>query len=330
MNISEKIETIAGKRDNLARRVLNVAPDTVANITADELKSGVSLETLESVNVPVLRYDTQITIHGKVTGAASSKFCTLNTNGSVGIRYAAIDAEKKKRVLRAVRIGKSGWHADIDSRGLTVSRCFIVTDESKRAQAKIDCLSAMRSVPTSLFYGWAGAFSLAFGAGYAVQVFIGAIPEANVPDVMLYFSGFVSLHDIEAAEAAENARRDAERAENEARWEAEAVKRKAEAEKTAEEFASFMATVTFPKIPNIQRVPQSFCYYSREKDASGNFLLKTVHIAKRGPLLCYKTIPAPIFADKFRKVEERKWKAWEASAEAGRLYPASVAGHAIA
>lgn len=327
MKIAEKIESIAGRRDGLARRVLNVAPDTVANITAEELARGVTLETLERVNVPVLRYDTQLTIHGKVTGAHSSKFCTVNGNGSIGVRYAAIDAEKKRRIARAVRLGKGGWHASIDSQGLTISQCFIVTDEHQRAHAQVECLAAMRSVPTHLFYGWSGAFSLAYGAGYAVQVFIGAIPEGNMADLMLFFSGFASLHDINAAEAAEIARQEAEKAEREARWEREAAERKVEAEKTSAEFAAFMETVDLPKLASIKREPGKFCFYSRDKDASGAFILKTVEIAKRGPLLCYKVIPAPTFADKFRKVEDRKWKAWDAAAQSGRVYKAE---HAIA
>lgn len=327
MKIAQKIESITGRRDSLARRVLNVAPDTVANITAEELARGVTLESLERVNVPVLRYDTQVTIHGKVTGAASSKFCTVNGNGSIGVRYAAIDAEKKRRIALAVRLGKTGWHANIDSQGLTISRCFAVTDENKREQAKVDCLAAMRSVPTSLFYGWAGAFSLAYGAGYAVQVSIGAIPEGNVADLMLFFSGFASLQDMESAEAAEIAKIEVERAERDARWEREAAERKVEAEKTAAEFAAFMETVNLPKLTSIKRAPGKFCFYSRERDASGAFILKTVEIAKRGPLLCYKVTPAPTFADKFRKVEDRKWKAWDAAAQSGRVYKAE---HAIA
>lgn len=326
MNLSEKIETITGKRDSLARRVLNTAESKVANISAEELAEGVTLEALEALNVPVYRYDTQVTIHGKIPGAtAGNRLFTLNGNGSVGVRYAAIDAEKKRTLHRACTLSGKKWVVNSDSQGFTLSRMFAVRSEEERAQVKAECLTALREVPSSLFYGWAGAFALSWGRGYAVQVSIGAIPAENVAALVKFFSGFQSMEELNLAEAVEIAKRDAERAEREARWEREAIERKAEAQAVAVEFSAFLEAVTLPKLSSVKRAPGSFSFYSKNKDASGAFILKTVKIAKRGPFLCFKVEPSPSYCDKFAKVSETKWKVWEEAAEKGLIYAAPVA-----
>jgi hypothetical protein len=64
MQISETLESAHIYNDDKARRRLNTAPNVEANITLDEIEKGVTIERLESINVPVYQYGTQITIHG--------------------------------------------------------------------------------------------------------------------------------------------------------------------------------------------------------------------------------------------------------------------------
>jgi hypothetical protein len=52
-------------QDEKARRRSNTAPNGKPGITAEELGQGVTLEQLQSLPVPVLAYQTQITIHGQ-------------------------------------------------------------------------------------------------------------------------------------------------------------------------------------------------------------------------------------------------------------------------
>ena len=47
--LAEKLETTDCRRDTKARRVLNCAPETVAEITAEEIENGVSLERIRDV-----------------------------------------------------------------------------------------------------------------------------------------------------------------------------------------------------------------------------------------------------------------------------------------
>ncbi len=86
--------------DSKARRVLNVSSQN-ANITAEEIEKGVTIEKLASINVPVFAYQTQITIHGTLPDLQNNyvqnyKSIIKNQNGSIGVKYNAIDAEKKK------------------------------------------------------------------------------------------------------------------------------------------------------------------------------------------------------------------------------------------
>lgn len=210
MKASDKFESIACKRDDKARRVSNVAPDTIANVTADTLENGITLEALESLNVPVLRYAGQVTIHGRLpefnqdARPGGYKAVFLNGNGSVGVRYIAIDAEKKLLIQRACRAA-GPWAANLCSSAFEVSRSFYVRDEEKRDAVKQETLAALRSLPVALFYGQAFAFTLAWGAGYGCGADVGAIPSENVWPLIKELTGLSSLAEIEAIEQAKEA-----------------------------------------------------------------------------------------------------------------------------
>ena len=114
MKLTDKLESVECRRDDKARRVSNVAPDTIANIDEETLEKGVTLESLENLNVPVLRYSTQVTVHGKLPSFNPSarpggyKAIFQNQNGSIGVRYSAIDACKKALLVRASKVAKNG------------------------------------------------------------------------------------------------------------------------------------------------------------------------------------------------------------------------------
>lgn len=320
MKLGEKLDQITGKRDTLARRVLNTAPDTLANITADQIMRGVTLEELERVNVPVYRYDTQVTIHGIIPGVnPGNKLCTVNGNGSIGVRYAAIDAAKKRILSRCERVASSPWTSHMDSTGLYITRYFIVNDESKREEIKSACMECLKNVKYDLFYGWVGCFALQWGSGYAVQCFIGAIPAENVWPLAEDFFGIADTETLESMEAAKKAVNDAEAAARNARWEAEA---KAKAEETAramDELKVFLSGHTGERVRVISKKPCKFRFYSHVKNESGEFTIKTVEIAKRGPFLCVKVTP-PLYGAKFRKMENKDWERYEKAASQGLLF----------
>jgi len=245
MKTSDKFDQIDCRKDDKARRVSNVAPETVANISAETLERGVTLEALEALNVPVFRYGGQVTIHGKLPDfnplarPGGHKAIFRNGNGSIGVRYGAIDAEKKKLIARATRHGGE-WHSNITSQGLQVDRLFYVKEETQRAKAKLDTLEALKALPVHLFFGDAFAFTLAYGMGYGAGANIGAI-SAN--DLWPLIAAITGIHDLVTLEAKEKAANEAEEAKREAcRKEYEAEEEKKLAERKAE-IAAMMPTL---------------------------------------------------------------------------------------
>jgi len=130
MKTNDFLDKFECKKDDKARRVLNVAPDKPANVTANELEDGMTLEALQGIGVPVLRYSTQITIHGLIPAFDDTKrvggYRNLirNGNGSVGVKYGAIDAAKKDLIARSARATGGKWHPCVDSSGLCLQATF--------------------------------------------------------------------------------------------------------------------------------------------------------------------------------------------------------------
>lgn len=113
MKFKELIEKhTTGLRDTKARRVLNTSNKT-ANITASEIENGIEIETLEKLNVPFYLYGGQITIHGNLPDFQKNtvngyQSIFKNKNGSIGIKYTAIDGTKKSIISKALCYCKKG------------------------------------------------------------------------------------------------------------------------------------------------------------------------------------------------------------------------------
>ena len=247
--LGEKLESIDCRRDDKARRVSNCAPDTVAEITANELENGVSLERLDGLNVPVLRYSTQLTIHGKLpefnpaARPGGYKAIFQNGNGSIGVRFSAIDAEKKAVIRRASRVGVTGWHTFANCSGFYIQKSFYVREETQRAEQRAATVAALQSFPVSLFYGNAGAYSLPYGIGYAVEVNLGAIPAENVAPFVLAVFG-LTLAEVEAKETEQAAKDAEERAARQAEREKAGAQRAVEIAAT---LAGFVPVAVLPE-----------------------------------------------------------------------------------
>jgi hypothetical protein len=325
--LTEKLETMDCRRDDKARRVSNVAPNTVAEITAEELENGVTLERLETLNVPALLYSTQVTIHGKLPAfnpaarPGGYKAVFQNGNGSVGVKFSAIDAEKKALLSRIAKVSAAGWVAHKNSSGFELVRYFTVYKEEDRAAQKQKTIDTLRALPVSLFYGSAGAFALAYGLGYGVSMHIGAIPAADLwafiatvfPDV----GSPETLATLERAAKEEQDRKDdAWRAECEERR----IKNAAEEEARKVRFAAFLATL--PAAQRLETAPLrdggEFTLYlcSMETEtAPGTFKPRKITVKKRGGSLCYN-----VDGGQFKRLEPARVAKFEEQAKAGRVF----------
>jgi hypothetical protein len=190
----EKIEVIHelsyfGIRDTKSRRRIN-ASNELANITADEIEAGVTIEKLESINVPVFCYGTQITIHGKLpdlkTGlCAGYKSLFENSNGTIGVKYIAIDAEKKLQISEAAYYSKV-WFFRQTSQETTLTISF---------KEKNECLECLKSIPESYFIGSKQAYRDCIYGGYFIVVTISAIPVENM-DIMIKWVSCGMFEDV--------------------------------------------------------------------------------------------------------------------------------------
>ena len=183
MNITETLESAHITSDSKARRVLNTAPNKDAGITLAEIEQGVTIERLETLQVPVYQYSTQITIHGTFRDIPDDlrvcgyKSVILNGNGSLGVRYVAIDGAKKKLLEHIARLADdSYWNVNIDSQGCEVYKIFHSQDADNDKKRTIECY---KNTPDTLYIGGKRAVGLMYG-GYAVVLSIGAIYDKNL------------------------------------------------------------------------------------------------------------------------------------------------------
>ncbi len=276
MKIAEVLAKCGVESDEKARRVANVAPNTLANISADEIENGVTIERLETIGAPILKYSGQITIHGKLPSFDESarpggyKAVFQNQNGSVGVRYVALDAAKKKLIETAARYRQSrAWSASINSHGLEITGSY---------SEKADCIAAFESFPRHLFAGGICAFAGAYG-GYYVCVSIGAIYEQHVWPLIQFCFGVSGPADLAALQEAE--RLDCER--KHAEYEKE---RKERETKAAEVLATFKAAVTLKPLAIL---PKAECAFVRlVEDWSRGPVLKLYVVRKKAfGQLCY-------------------------------------------
>lgn len=224
MEIQEKLESCHILHDDKARRVLNTAPSKSADIEAAELaEAGVTIERLEGLLVPVYSYATQITIHGLFPdtipyGVGGYKNLVRNGNGSLGVRWSAVDMGKKRLLEDVSRYARSGWHVSITSSDCQVFKMFHPEDGESMADAKAAALACYRSTPDHLYIGskWAGA--LMWGAGFVVVLELGAVYERD----LWALAGALFGMDPAGYEAAK-AEAEREAAERHAQYEAEAA-----------------------------------------------------------------------------------------------------------
>ena len=100
------------------RKALNRSDEIVPKEILDDIEKGISLETLNKIDLPIFKYKTQITIHGQFgelnkhyVGRYKSLF--QNQNKSIGVKWNAIDYAKKKQIYDVMN--KLGWSIKYNS-----------------------------------------------------------------------------------------------------------------------------------------------------------------------------------------------------------------------
>lgn len=120
---SNNIENLYSNDYNFdTRKKLNVSNIVIPQDIIDEIeKNGITSEGLEKLGVPYFVYKTQITLHGnfdklKNPYSFGYKNLIVNKNGSLGVKYNAIDEAKRKELAKMLSIvGISYYRNSINS-----------------------------------------------------------------------------------------------------------------------------------------------------------------------------------------------------------------------
>ena len=277
MNMKEKLESIGCKTDCVARRRSNTSGKT-ANVTAETIEKGLSIEELRKIGVPVYAYQTQVTIHGRLPGFRNERVCgykslTLNQNGSLGVRYVAIDGEKKAFLKDALRTVGGKWFAYLNSQGFELARI---------CESGQDAREVFRSFPRELIYGSVTAAQLMDGR-FAVFAAVGAIEAVNLDPLLRYLTGH-GEDDCKAMIARKEAEYRAEAARRNAEYEAAAEKRRQDLAELRARISKLLPAYGQP----VRKAQPGFLKFASGITETGELSFRVYEFAKRGPCLCYR------------------------------------------
>lgn len=217
----KKIETVLSfDTPTDAKHINNTSTKKVPMELLEAVEKGCTLETLEQLagTLPVYKYTTQITVHGifpELTTNRVGRYVNLcqNKNKSVGIRYTAIDHEKKCRLFNLLRV-VGGWSVEETSTSFSAYKLQEATKENyqaaKEAAAKID---------QSLFIGRVDCYVLqTICRSYVVtELVINCFYERNFKELACSVLG-MDWETIQATKAQKDQEAAAKRKEEEAYW----------------------------------------------------------------------------------------------------------------
>ena len=197
------IETLFDSQSGYdSKNILNKSGKRVSQVHLDAIERGVTSEELEAMakaGLKIFKYKTQITIHGLFPELGNNRiggYTNLfqNKNQSIGVRYNAIDEQKRKRI--ADKIEYAGFQYSRSSTDCSFGMSKAITkDNWESVLAEMKAMKA--KINTSLFTGWVSLFrGEAWGFQYlCLSVHISIIPERNVQP---FIDSLISENEIEA------------------------------------------------------------------------------------------------------------------------------------
>lgn len=218
------------------KHIKNLSTKKVPAALLQAVENGCSFETLEKLakGFPICKYQTQITVHGifddphtRCVGFYVN--LTKNKNQSLGIRWTAIDHDKKEKLFSYIKLMDNEWHIQEDSSSFYMRKMVRVSTQEELQKVQERYQAEVERIDTSLFTGGASVFKLEglWGIVYVgLALTIQCFPEDRFWQIAENITGKKKT-EILAAEAAKIA---AEKKREEER-EAERKKRREEADR---------------------------------------------------------------------------------------------------
>lgn len=203
------IETFFELSNYDSKNITNKGTGTIAQSDLDKIETqGVTLEFLQSLNVPVYKYRTQITIHGlfptlthNYLGGYKNLF--QNKNLSIGVKWQAVDYAKKSLIYNTITSYLDGWHKTHNSTDFFIYTTSKMFNDKETYKTLLEAAKLNIShINKGLFFGNCGVYlSQNFGGYFLVSyINIGAILEKNVIPCIENITK-VAIADIEAKAA---------------------------------------------------------------------------------------------------------------------------------
>jgi len=222
------------------KHINNLSKKKVPAALLAMVEQGCSYEALEQLakGFPICKYQTQITVHGifddlhtRCIGGYVN--LTKNKNQSLGIRWNAIDHDKKARLFSDIKMVDSEWIIRKDSTAFYLQKMVRASSKEeyqKQLQAYKD---EAAKIDTSLFTGTVSAYGLQglWGTVYAVLTLnIQCYPAENHMAIFENVTGKTADDLAEAVHAKMK-----QEAEEEAAWKKEQEEAAAKREKAQQE-----------------------------------------------------------------------------------------------
>lgn len=209
------------------KHIKNLSKKKVPAALLQAVEKGCSIETLVKLakGFPICKYQTQITVHGifddphtRCVGFYVN--LTKNKNQSLGIRWTAIDHEKKEKLFRFIKLMDNEWQIKEDSSSFYMCKMVRVSSQEALQKAQERYQAEVERIDTSLFTGSANVFKLEglWGIVYVgLALTIQCFPEGRLWQIAENITGKKKA-EILAAEAAKIAEEKKREEEREAEW----------------------------------------------------------------------------------------------------------------
>lgn len=264
----KKIETyFEQKSKSDSKHILNTCNRQVPQQILDQIEAGCSIETLEVLlgrNFNIYKYGTQITIHGLFPDVSTRRIggsyvnLVQNKNRSIGVRYNAIDHEKKTRLFQLLK-ETDDWRVEENSTSYHIYKMedlpgissWNPTEEQRAEYNKklSEILYRFREqadrIDKSLFVGNVSCYLATTIWGNKVIVLcvdIQCFYERNFKAIFENISG-MTLEEGQAIMERKIAEREEERKRRDEQWE---IDRQKAAAAKAERKAAFLAANAIP------------------------------------------------------------------------------------
>ena len=171
---------------------LNTSPKELPLKIIEDINKGITLEQLNELlakGYDIYKYSSQITIHGTCNELTDNnvflyKSLILNKNKSLGVKWAAVDSEKKANICKTLEY--FGWttnHTSLKFHPSLIKCSDNVSDAKKQCN---DLKTIIDNIGENMFYGSYNIYiGEIFGRYYSVlDLFINGIKQENVTPLL--------------------------------------------------------------------------------------------------------------------------------------------------